>query len=226
MAYESPDANYVTWIEAQGYAKAFAKDWAAEFGQGPKGGSEAGVPYPRADLGTRISELPDEMTMEAYTARESIRFLKQQLPDGQPFFLWSSFYRPHQPYNPLKTYLDMYDRHADLFEMTNIIEDPAAAAERDRMRSFFDEWVKRVPDTGKAELIQANDPTMGVNVRIVPDTGEGPARQRLSPEHNGGGHDNLLAEHLWSGSRAPRTCRGNSVRGGCRSPAIRARAHQ
>jgi arylsulfatase A-like enzyme len=47
--------------------------------------------------------------MEAFTAEETIKFINAQKTNGQPFFCWSSFYRPHQPYTPLPKYMAMYD---------------------------------------------------------------------------------------------------------------------
>ncbi len=106
---ETDDDNYVSWIERKGYAKEFATDWAAEFGRGSKGSSEYETIIPTADLGTRISSLPAEYTMESFTAMETIKMIKNQNQRDKPFLCWATFYRPHQPYNPLKEYLDLYD---------------------------------------------------------------------------------------------------------------------
>ena len=103
------DDNYVSWIERNGYAKEFAHDWAAEFGKGPRGSSEFNTKIPTADLGTRISKLPEEFTMEAYTTQETIKMIKEQAKSDIPFLCWATFYRPHQPYNPLQKYMDMYN---------------------------------------------------------------------------------------------------------------------
>jgi arylsulfatase A-like enzyme len=103
------DDNYVSWIERNGYAREFAEDWAAEFGKGPRGSSEFESEIPTADLGTRISKLPEEYTMEAYTAMETINTIKAHANSDTAFFCWASFYRPHQPYNPLPRYMEMYD---------------------------------------------------------------------------------------------------------------------
>lgn len=105
----SDDDNYISWIEREGYAKEFAEDWAAEFGRGPNGSSEYESRFPTGDLGTRISKLPEAYTMEAYTTMETIKMIEAQSKTDDPFFCWSSFYRPHQPYNPLPKYMDMYD---------------------------------------------------------------------------------------------------------------------
>jgi len=96
---ESPGNSYWEWIEQQGYLDEFQHDWSAEFGG----------KYPTADLGTRISALPEGMTMEAFTAQETIKLIREQKDRDKPFFCWASFYRPHQPYNAQKRFLDMYD---------------------------------------------------------------------------------------------------------------------
>ncbi len=108
-SYSEDNENYISWIEEQGYAEEFAQDWAAEFGKGPRGSDYFKKEIPTADLGTRISKLPEGYTMEAYTAKETIKMIEQHENDSAPFFCWASFYRPHQPYNPLKKYMDMYD---------------------------------------------------------------------------------------------------------------------
>lgn len=96
---ETPGNSYWEWIEQHGYLDEFLSDWGAEFGG----------KYPAADLGTRISKLPENMTMEAFSAQQTIAFLREQKNRDKPFFCWTSFYRPHQPYNAQKRFLDMYD---------------------------------------------------------------------------------------------------------------------
>ena len=103
------DDNYVSWIERNGLAREFAEDWAAEFGRGPRGSSEFDSRIPTADLGTRISRLPEDYTMEAYTAMETLQMIADHANSDTPFFCWANFYRPHQPYNPLPKYMEMYD---------------------------------------------------------------------------------------------------------------------
>ena len=106
---QDDDDNYVDWIERNGYIKEFAEDWAAEFGKGPRGSSEFETEIPTADLGTRISKLPEGYTMEAFTSMETIKMIREQSKSDSPFLCWASFYRPHQPYNPLPKYMAMYD---------------------------------------------------------------------------------------------------------------------
>ena len=103
------DDDYVRWIERNGYAMEFAEDWAAEFGRGPRGSATWDSLFPTADLGTRLSKLPEGFTMEAYTMKETVKMIREQADSTSPFFCWATFYRPHQPYNPLPRYMNMYD---------------------------------------------------------------------------------------------------------------------
>ena len=72
----------------------------------------AGLPWPRMPESTAFENdwRPDDMTAEAWTTDECLKFMKDQKvnrPD-QPFFLHASFFPPHHPYGPLKKYADMY----------------------------------------------------------------------------------------------------------------------
>lgn len=98
-AEESPQDNYVMWIAEQGFAAEFARDWAAETD---------------AEMGTRLSALGENYTMEAYTALHTMEMLRDYASSDQaaPFFCLASFYRPHQPYTPLAKYWNGYDRSA------------------------------------------------------------------------------------------------------------------
>ena len=72
----STDYNYVEWIGEQGYAQEFGEDWAAEFGEFPKGNKLEGTKYPKARMGTRPTKLPADKTMEAFSARNTIEILR------------------------------------------------------------------------------------------------------------------------------------------------------
>jgi arylsulfatase A-like enzyme len=109
LCEETPGNSYTEWVEKMGYGKEFASDWAAEFGKGSPCSSYSGVKIPTGDLGTRVSLLPENMTMEAFTTQRTIQMIREQAESDQPFFCWATFYRPHQPYTPLKKYLDLYD---------------------------------------------------------------------------------------------------------------------
>ncbi len=107
---ENPDDNYVRWIQEQGYGDEFAVDWAAEFGHGPNGSPQQEQEIPFALLAAQSSRLPEHLTMEAYTRDKTIDFLRQSTSASAPFFCFSSYYRPHQPYTPLEKYWQRHDR--------------------------------------------------------------------------------------------------------------------
>jgi len=109
LCNETPGNSYTEWVEKLGYGKEFAQDWSAEFGKGSPCSSHAKEILPTADLGTRISALPENMTMEAFTAQLTVQMIKDQAKSDKPFFCWATFYRPHQPYTPQKKYMDLYD---------------------------------------------------------------------------------------------------------------------
>lgn len=91
------DENYYDWIKARGQQEAHERDW----GKGP------GTAF-SADLMCQLSEVRDENRTPAYVSDKTIEFLKQARDSGKPFFCWSSFIFPHQPYVPSKTWADMY----------------------------------------------------------------------------------------------------------------------
>ncbi len=109
LCNETPGNSYTEWVEKNGYAREFATDWAAEFGKGSPCSTLSDEKIQIADLGTRISALPENMTMEAFTTQLTVQMIKYQAKSDRPFFCWATFYRPHQPYTPLKKYMDMYD---------------------------------------------------------------------------------------------------------------------
>lgn len=56
----------------------------------------------------RVSRLPEEDHFDSFVARESIRFLHQHRREDGPFFLVSSFLKPHDPFMPAQRFADMF----------------------------------------------------------------------------------------------------------------------
>lgn len=110
LVKESPDDNYVQWVMKRGWGEAFDWDWAAEWGRGAEGTAAEQREIPFAMMSVRESHLPEETTMEAWTKIRTVDFLKSRANSSQPFFCFSSFYRPHQPYTPLPRYYARFDR--------------------------------------------------------------------------------------------------------------------
>ncbi|WP_309384412.1 sulfatase family protein [Cerasicoccus frondis] len=107
---ESPDDNYVSWINDQGLGEAFDRDWGAEFAHGAEGWVTETKKLPISPMSQHVTELTPETTMEAWTRRRTVDFIHSRSGKDQPFFCWASFYRPHQPYTPLKEFYDRFDR--------------------------------------------------------------------------------------------------------------------
>lgn len=53
------------------------------------------------------SKIPEDEQFDSFVARESIRFLKQH-GKQQPFFLVTSFLKPHDPFTPSQRFVDMF----------------------------------------------------------------------------------------------------------------------
>ncbi|MCL5743183.1 MAG: sulfatase-like hydrolase/transferase, partial [Acidobacteria bacterium] len=60
----------------------------------------------------RMSKITERDQFESFVARESVRFLKNH-GNKQPFFLVSSFLKPHDPFMPAERFYNMY-RGADM----------------------------------------------------------------------------------------------------------------
>ncbi len=192
MYHESPDENYITWLEEQGYAREFAEDWAAEFGRGPRGSSQGSTKFPTADLGTRLSKLPEDYTMEAYTTMETLKVIRKHAKSQEPFFCWANFYRPHQPYTPLKKYRDLYDvstwgpgtrngsgikKPAHLYEPTEhlppMLQDQRNGGNKvwNMDKAFQDEQLWRDYIGGYYALVTEIDHCVGQILKALEDTG-------------------------------------------------------
>jgi len=56
----------------------------------------------------RVSKLEEKDHFDNFVARESVRFLKNYGKQDQPFFLISSFLKPHDPFMPAQRFADMF----------------------------------------------------------------------------------------------------------------------
>lgn len=57
----------------------------------------------------RVSLLSEEDHFDSFVARESVRFLRNFGSGDQPFFLVSSFLKPHDPFMPAERFAKMFD---------------------------------------------------------------------------------------------------------------------
>jgi choline-sulfatase len=56
----------------------------------------------------RVSKLPEKDHFDSFIARESVRFLHQHRREDGPFFLVTSFLKPHDPFMPSQRFADMF----------------------------------------------------------------------------------------------------------------------
>lgn len=87
------DENYWDWIKERGQWDAFQRDWVGSHDE---------------NLGSHVSDLKPEERDAAYTADKTLTFLKQCKEKTSPFFCWTTFHGPHQPYTPPKKWADLY----------------------------------------------------------------------------------------------------------------------
>jgi len=95
-----------------------AKDWDSGYKQwfnanktGDYGPADHGIRY--SSWMSRPYHAPEYLHPTNWTVNESIRCLNQRDP-SKPFFLKTSFVRPHSPYDPPAYYFDMYWRDKQL----------------------------------------------------------------------------------------------------------------
>jgi arylsulfatase A-like enzyme len=87
------DENYTDWVTQRGQLDAHKRDF---------GGSHD------ADLMSHITEVREENRTSTYATDKTLEFLKECKDQGKPFFCWTNYIFPHQPYTPLQKWIDMY----------------------------------------------------------------------------------------------------------------------
>jgi len=116
------DENYLAWIKERGQLDSHERDF--------KGSHEA-------SLMAHISHTAAENRTTAYAADRSVDFLRRAKDEGKPFFCWTSFIYPHQPYTPLERWARLYD--PDKIELPGNVSEPVENLP-ERMR----EWRTRI----------------------------------------------------------------------------------
>jgi choline-sulfatase len=90
---------------------------------------------------SRPSHLPEHLHPTWWTAEQSIQFLSRRDPQ-KPFFLKTSFARPHSPYDPPQRYYDMYRDvkmpDASVGKWSAMHDDPTTAMETNAWRGMKD----------------------------------------------------------------------------------------
>ena len=87
------DENYIDWVTQRGQLDAHKRDF---------GGSHD------ADLMSHITDVREENRTSTYATDKTLGFLTECRDQGKPFFCWTNYIFPHQPYTPLKKWADLY----------------------------------------------------------------------------------------------------------------------
>ena len=87
------DENFTDWITERGQLDAHKRDF---------GGSH------KADLMSHITEVREENRTTTYVTDKTLAFVEQCRDEAKPFFCWTNYIFPHQPYTPLQKWADMY----------------------------------------------------------------------------------------------------------------------
>jgi len=87
------DENYTDWVTKRGQLDAHKRDF---------GGSH------NADLMAHITEVREENRTSTYATDKTLEFLTECKDKGKPFFCWTNYIFPHQPYTPLQKWIDLY----------------------------------------------------------------------------------------------------------------------
>jgi len=101
------DENYWDWIRDKGQYDSHNRDFKESHND---------------SLMAHISHTSPENRTTAYVADKSIDFLHRAANESRPFFCWSSFIYPHQPYTPLEKWAKLYD--LDQIELPGNLSEP------------------------------------------------------------------------------------------------------
>ncbi len=115
------DENYDEWIAKRGQAESHKRDF---------GGSHS------APLMSQTSQTSPDNRTTAYVSGKTIEFLRQCKQADKPFFCWSSFIYPHQPYTPLPQWAKLYD--IDKIKLPKNLEEPV-----ENLPPALQNWRKR-----------------------------------------------------------------------------------
>ena len=96
-----------------------------------------------------ICKMAEEVEETRWVADRTVALLNDRCTTDQPFFLYSSFLRPHSPFNPLERFAKLYDGveiDAPDFDLTEWDRQPVRVRKYGESKDFDnvsrDEWVQ------------------------------------------------------------------------------------
>ncbi|WP_026821077.1 sulfatase-like hydrolase/transferase [Arthrobacter castelli] len=57
----------------------------------------------------QVSQLPPDRHTTAWTGRQTVEFLRERKSEPEPWLCWTSFIKPHPPFDPPSNWYDRYD---------------------------------------------------------------------------------------------------------------------
>lgn len=92
-----------------------------------------------------MATVPESMTLTSWIAEQSVDYIRTRRDPSAPFFLWTSFGKPHPPFDPPEPYYSMYRNCPIPRPVRAEWSQPGAAPAY--MERFRQQWsLDRVPD--------------------------------------------------------------------------------
>ena len=136
IEYGSPPDDYRRYLREKGYSDEVWRTWEL-----PR--------YP--EQGHITSPLPEEDTIDAWTATQAVEHLQQA---EAPFFAWVSFSNPHTPWDPPEPYASMYAPE----------KIPFPARRQGELEEKHPRWVDNLARTIPATPPTSTDPDAEVSI--------------------------------------------------------------
>ena len=97
-----------------------------------------------------ICRMAEEVEETRWVADRTLSLLKERCTSDQPFFLYSSFLRPHSPFNPLERFAKLYDDveiDAPEFDLEEWDKQPVRVRKYGESKDYHqvpeEEWVQK-----------------------------------------------------------------------------------
>lgn len=160
--------------------------------------------------GTRAyeSRIPLEHFGDSWVGRNTVDFINAQAESDKPFFLWSSYYKPHNPYNPPTPYYGRIDPNCIPAPSVSKDEAKEKGQVYEERKQFYlsksGAWTPSMIETQEArarycECVLLIDDQVGETIKALKDTGQWENTAIIFVSD----HGDMLGDHgLWHKSQA------------------------
>ena len=103
----------------------------------------------------QVSQLPEGLHTTAWTGRKTVEYLEEHVRQrrGQPFFCWTSFIKPHPPFDPPVPWHTLY-RPTDSPDPVRRVDELERHTYYHRTQNRF-KWTDQQPDRNLLRMIRA-----------------------------------------------------------------------